>query len=127
MRDGIDMIGLFLDDERNPEDVTWIKYPDNVEWVVVRNSDEFFRKYHAWIFMGMKFVVSFDHDIQEFDIDTNEELTGYGILQKMLDTIQLNKLSIPKCYFHTQNPVGKENMEMYYKNFLEFHEKEETS
>ena len=24
---GIDMIGLFLDDERNPEDVTWIKYP----------------------------------------------------------------------------------------------------
>ena len=32
--------GLFLDDERNPEDVTWIKYPDNIEWIVVRDSAE---------------------------------------------------------------------------------------
>ena len=31
-----DMRGIFLDDERNPEDVTWIKYPENVEWFIVR-------------------------------------------------------------------------------------------
>ena len=30
------MIGVFLDDERNPEDVKWVKYPANVDWCVVR-------------------------------------------------------------------------------------------
>lgn len=37
--------GLFLDDERVPQDVTWIKYPENVEWVVVRSYDEFFMSF----------------------------------------------------------------------------------
>ena len=29
------MIGIFLDDERNPEDVTWINYPKNIVLVLI--------------------------------------------------------------------------------------------
>lgn len=119
------MIGLFLDDERNPEDVTWIKYPDNVEWVVVRNSEQFVDASSNMMVSCKDFIVSFDHDIQEFKF--GEEINGYSVLKAMLEFTQLASFKIPKCYFHTQNPVGKKNMEMYYKNFLEFHEKEETS
>ena len=31
--------GLFLDDERVPQDVTWVNYPKNIEWTVVRSYD----------------------------------------------------------------------------------------
>lgn len=33
------MKGIFLDDERRVEDVTWVKLPD-VEWTIVRMFDE---------------------------------------------------------------------------------------
>ena len=50
--------GIFLDDERKPTDVTWINYPDNVDWVVVRTKTEFCD-------MGFKGcdIISFDHDL----------------------------------------------------------------
>lgn len=115
------MYGLFLDDERNPEDVTWIKYPDNVEWIVVRDSSEFFQKFHELHFQDNEFFVSFDHDIQE--IEYGSETTGYDILKIMLNIVGINSIPVPVCYFHTQNPIGKENMEMYYKNFVEFYKK----
>ena len=57
------MKGLFLDDERNPEDVTWIDYPENIEWTVVRSGDEFLYEFHRHNFQ----VFSFDHDIQGYN------------------------------------------------------------
>lgn len=35
------MYNLFLDDIRMPEDVSWVKLPKNIEWVIVRNYKEF--------------------------------------------------------------------------------------
>lgn len=118
------MYGLLLDDERNPGDVTWIKYPDNVEWVVVRNSAKFIDEFWNLVKSGKEYIVSFDHDIQEFDTDSNEEITGYTVLQTMIDAIQYYGLSVPMCYFHSMNPVGRDNMEVYYKNFAEFYAEE---
>ena len=116
------MIGLFLDDERNPEDVTWIQYPDNIEWIVVRDSAEFADKFWDIMKSGKDYVVSFDHDIQDFYGQL--ELTGYSNLKVMLDAIHYYGLIVPVCYFHTKNPIGKKNMEMYYKNFVEFYAEE---
>lgn len=106
-------IGLFLDDERASADVTWVVYPQDVEWVVVRNSDEFFQQLQVLA----PVVVSFDHDIQEFH--RGEETTGYNILKEMID-IYLGVAELPQCFFHTQNPIGKKNMECYYENALKF-------
>ena len=57
------MKGLFLDDERNPQDVTWMPHSDyhDVEWTVVRNFQEFKQQIlEEWD------VISFDHDLQDF-------------------------------------------------------------
>lgn len=51
--------GLFLDDERNHQDVTWIQYPEDVEWTVVRTFSEFVRATSGQVFD----LISFDHDL----------------------------------------------------------------
>ena len=108
--------GLFLDDERNPEDVTWINYPESIDWVVVRGYDEFFYEFHRETFQ----VFSFDHDIQDFN-HQGLELTGYTVLKAMLDTFLTTPhglYTFPEhVLFHTQNPIGKVNMERYWKSF----------
>lgn len=115
------MQGIFLDDERNPDDVTWVTYPEGVEWHVVRNAAQFIRMLTACKFTGEDFIVSFDHDIQVFV--NSEEITGYDILKKMVDEQLYGNKRIPECYFHTQNPIGKKNMQMYYNNAKEYQNK----
>lgn len=133
--------GLFLDDERVPQDVTWIQYPDNIEWIIVRNMEEFADYIHNLSFD----IYSFDHDLQDYweikegqvighDINgavyatetTARENTGYTILQSMLYDWQMlfnfepKHLDKVKFFFHTQNPIGKKNMESYYQNYVKF-------
>ena len=105
--------GLFLDDERNPSDVTWVNYPENIEWKVVRSYDEFFYEFHRHTFQ----VFSFDHDIQDSN-HRGVELTGHTVLKAMLDTFP------EQVFSHTQNPIGKENMESYWKNFCKHYKGE---
>ena len=108
--------GLFLDDERNPEDVTWIEYPENIDWTMVRSYSEFFYELHRSAFQ----VISFDHDIQDYN-HRGVELTGYTVLKAMLDTFITappGLYTLPgQVFFHTQNPIGKLNMESYWNNF----------
>ncbi len=117
------MKGLFLDDERNPEDVTWINYPENVNWTVVRKYDEFFHEFYRGTFQ----VFSFDHDIQDSN-HCEGELTGYTILKAMLDTFLTTPHGLftfpEQVFFHTQNPIGKENMKSYWKNFCKHHKED---
>ena len=110
------MIGIFLDDERNPEDVTWINYPKNIDWFVVRTMSDFlFTIYNT----NEKYCISFDHDICDYDI-SGKENTGYDCLKCLIDyCLHENKL-MPKCYFHTKNIVGLQNMKQYYENFIKF-------
>ena len=78
--------------ERNPEDVTWVAYPANIEWIVVRNSSEFVDKFWYLMKSGKDYIVSFDHDIQEFC--GKKELTGYTNLKGMLNAIQYYNLTV---------------------------------
>lgn len=50
---------LFLDDERNPEDVTWIALP-NYDWDIVRTQAQF--EHHVTVF-GIPDHISFDNDL----------------------------------------------------------------
>lgn len=110
--------GLFIDDERIPQDVTWIKYPENVEWTIVRSFQDFSLELaHGDTYYQ---VYSFDHDIQSY-ID-GREYTGYDCLKCLLsiETMIGNKLDNTQFFFHSQNPVGKKNMESYYQNYVKF-------
>lgn len=109
------MIGIFLDDERNPEDVFWLDYPEDIDWYVVRNYADF-----CFCISNMKsvnYLVSFDHDIQDFDV-AGQELTGYDSLKALVELCLDTNVKPPVCFFHTQNPVGKFNMQSYYINAL---------
>ena len=113
------MIGIFLDDERHPSDVSWVDYKEHINWHIIRRPADFlFAIYNV----EGEFVVYFDNDLQAFDLAGNEE-TGYTLLKQMIDYCIASGLQLPKCYFHTQNPIGKQNMECYYKNSKRFMEK----
>ena len=117
--------GLFLDDERNPQDVTWINYPESIDWTVVRSYDKFFHEFYRETFR----VFSFDHDIQDFN-HRGVELTGYTVLRAMLDTFLTTPHGLftfpEQVFFHTKNLIGKENMESYWNNFCKHYTMEET-
>lgn len=108
------MIGLFLDDERVPQDVTWIGYPDDIEWYSFNRMSDFL---FAVFNMEGEYILSFDHDLAEFDLSGNEN-TGYVALKAVIDYCMNSGLPIPVCYFHTQNPIGRGNMKYYYENAL---------
>ena len=53
---------LFLDDERNPFHVAWVKGHFPGPWVVVRNYDQFVKEVTE---RGLPAHVSFDHDLAD--------------------------------------------------------------
>lgn len=113
------MKGLFLDDERNPSDVTWECYPDNVEWFVVRSYPEFKKA----LTLNQWDLISFDHDLQDFN-DSKRERTGYDCVKFLVQGLMWDsgiKLKDPTIYFHTKNPIGKKNMSMYWQSYLNTH------
>lgn len=108
---------IFLDDEREYKDVTWIKYPNFKNIIVVRNSLEF--KTLVKSFTSFKNIsFSFDHDIQDYY--EGEEITGYDCAKWLLDYLYDTKTiySDLQMWCHSMNPIGKENIEMYIKNYL---------
>lgn len=116
---------LFIDDERNPEDVTWAprqvqeKYR-NEEWQVVRSFSQV-----AVVLLKYKSFptyISFDHDLGS---GLPGKSSGYDIAKALVrmdmegsdgDTLVFpNNFSF---YVHSQNPVGKKNIEEYLTNYL---------
>ena len=107
---------IFLDDERNPNDVTWLPEVEYQALFVVRNFQTF-KDLIDHVEDFSQTIISFDHDLQDFDKNGNES-TGYDCLKHLCDRI-LSIKSIPLAVqYHTQNVVGKTNMSSYYSNFL---------
>lgn len=93
---------LFLDDERDPSDS--IK-----DAVVVRT----FREGCELIYeAGMPRTVHLDHDL-------GEERTGYDFVKFLVGYCCQNGIDPYDINFnvHSQNPIGKRNMEVYWSDF----------
>lgn len=98
---------LFIDDERFPPDVSYN------EWVVTQSSNDAIWAVESY---GLPQYISFDHDLG--GEDTSIVFINW-LINHMLD----NKLSFPKdfeYYVHSQNPVGKKNIENLMDNFIKF-------
>jgi hypothetical protein len=115
---------LFLDDERNLEDVTWAPWQvrekyRNEEWVVARSYADAMVEI---LNRGFPKFVSFDHDLG------HEKYTGYELAKQLVenDIISGDKESRREykfCvnfdfYVHSQNPIGKANIEGLLNNYL---------
>lgn len=110
---------LFIDDERNPEDVTWASWHirekyRNEEWENACNiwDVQMFMLRHG----GFPSFVSFDHDL---GADT---YSGHDIAKFMVDA---DMMSVPygfsenfDFYVHSKNPVGKANIEGLLNSYL---------
>ena len=96
---------LFLDDFRDPLDVTWADLPA-VEWSIVRSVDCF----KKWINkFGLPSLVSFDHDLlpQHYKPFFNTPLptdgTGFEACEWLVQICEFNSLEFPKWIVHSQN------------------------
>jgi hypothetical protein len=108
---------LFIDDERDPRDVTWGKtwqenamYRDD-DWIIARN---WFDVIDIAVSLGFPETISFDHDLGK------DELTGYDIAKRLCEMI-MDGVQIPddfRYFVHSKNPVGAENIRAYMYNFL---------
>lgn len=94
-------IYLYLDDVRT--------VPDG--FVLVKNYEEFIEHINQ---NGLPELISFDHDL-------GEEKTGYDCAKWLVEYCLNNKQTLPKYNVHSQNPVGKENIEMLFINFIKLH------
>lgn len=98
---------LFLDDERFPEAVTWVKLPTHrrEDWVIVRNYRDFCKVLTE---KGIPEIVSFDHDLglgrAAGFVKNGKDCAEF--LVKQLDSAA----HIPVCYVHSMNPVGRYNI-----------------
>lgn len=106
-------IGIFLDDERNIEDAFWMTYDESIQWLIVRTYKDFMMVIQTTKIEDC--VISFDHDLQDFK-ECGGEWTGYDCVKFLVDFCMDKGFAIPKTYYHTQNPVGKENMKCYIEN-----------
>lgn len=116
---------LFLDDERNPYKVTWIRLPDAV-WEVVRSYDQFVEAINI---LGVPGFVSFDHDLADehyvkmltdhdadSEIDYGSEKTGYDCAKFLVDFCADNGHKFPEYAVHSMNPIGSERIRAYIEN-----------
>lgn len=100
---------LFIDDERFPP-------RDRRLWVIARDWEDVMM---ALRIHGMPEFISFDHDLGE------DSHTGHDVA-KLLVELDMNGESDFKLppefdfYVHSQNPVGKANIEHLLRNYLEF-------
>ena len=98
---------LFIDDERFPPD-------DNKNWRIARTLDEAITLVQTH---GLPRFISFDHDLGD---DTP---TGHDIAQALVDLDLDGKINMPvdlDYYVHSQNPVGRQNIDALLKGYLSF-------
>jgi len=98
---------LFLDDERLPPRDD----PSSIGWVVIRSYDKFVSTIKE---LGMPVFISFDHDL-------GENKTGMDCAKWLIESDLDNTIEFPKMfsfYVHSQNPIGKSNIEQLLNSYL---------
>jgi hypothetical protein len=114
------MYKLFLDDIRDPNQVTWVKLPEE-PWVIVRNYEEFV--IHITSF-GLPSFIAFDHDLgKEHYIvgkpkyNEYKEKTGYDCAKWLIEYCMNNNKMFPEYVVHSMNPIGATNIRSIVENF----------
>jgi hypothetical protein len=120
---------LFLDDIRNPSDVTWIDIGRDVPWNVVRSYNEAVN----WVLEnGFPNTITFDHDLgyEEWETDgttgivvvtcATEEKSGLDFAKFLIEH-DLDNSSMPADFtftVHSMNPTGTRNIQLLLDNYI---------
>ena len=114
---------LFLDDERELADVTWAPWQvrekyRNEEWVIARNYGDAMCEILA---RGFPKFVSFDHDLgqKHSGFDFAKQLVENDIISGSKESRQAYVFTPDFDYYvHSQNPIGKANIEGLINGYL---------
>lgn len=96
---------IFLDDEREPDDIDRINNPD--DWVVVRDVESFKDVVNNH---GGPITVSFDHDLGD-DVPNGMEAARW---------LTENAITVQEYFVHSANPVGAENIRSLMGQWVRF-------
>jgi len=118
---------LFLDDIREPTDVTWVRLPA-VPWTIVRSYKEF--RTTIWN-KGIPEFVAYDHDLADthygsmnhggaIDYDNLTEKTGYDCAKLLCNECMKANVKHPEFVVHSMNTVGAGNIRAYIKQLNKF-------
>ncbi len=115
---------LFLDDERELADVTWAPWQirekyRNEEWVIARSYGDAMIEV---LNRGFPKFVSFDHDLgQKYSgFDFAKQLVENDIISGNKESRQSYRFSSDfDFYVHSQNPIGKANIEGLLNNYMQ--------
>jgi hypothetical protein len=127
---------LFLDDNFDPLQIADLPITPvkdkfryrTYNWIIVKTFDEFVDVIKT---KGIPSIVSFDHDLSPehwdfiyndenwlkldeaiiVDYDLFEVKTGYHAAEWLLEYCHANKIAMPLCLVHSQNAVGRKNIE----------------
>lgn len=105
---------LFIDDERSPPE-------DGGEWVVARSSNAAIKLLKD---RGPPDFISFDHDLggDDTSIKVIDWLIGEMLFAE--ESIDLRWVKFPRNYYvHSQNPVGRKNIEGKMNGFIAYLDK----
>jgi len=111
---------LFLDDERWPEQVSWVPLPTNWRghYKIVRDYNDFVRVITKY---GLPEFITFDHDLAPEHYregfagaapkyDEYKEKTGYHCAEWLVHYCIKHDLNLPPFQVHSMSPVGRENI-----------------
>ena len=121
----INNYNLFLDDVRIPTHVTWVDFPRDQHYSVVRNYQEFV---DLITLRGLPKFVCYDHDLSDchygdglngrgIDYDKYQEKTGYDCAKWLVDYCMNKAIKHPPYVVHSMNPVGKQNIISYVESY----------
>ena len=103
---------LWLDDARNPFEHDWLNFSPigkdvHVEWVMTQQD------FQDYIMVnGLPDAICFDHDLGTGNGD------GYECAKWLCEYCMTFNKELPKYAIQSANPVGKENIDRYLKNFI---------
>jgi hypothetical protein len=105
-RTTVSKLGLFLDDERSPSEITWIDYPEGISWYIVRTTRAFVDEIAATFEFNYEpySVISFDCDLGNHNDD------GTFCARHLCDKYLDRDLELPTCFIHSKNPEGAANI-----------------
>lgn len=106
---------IWLDDSRNPFDkeIDWLVFSPigrdiNVLWA--QSYDQFVI---YLLIYGLPDGICFDHDL-------GTELTGYDCAKWLCSYCEMHGYKLPEYNIQSGNPVGKENIDKYLKNYIKY-------
>lgn len=120
---------IYLDDLREPQQTAeYMSYNKDLymkdDWMVIRNYKDFVKMVEN---DGLPDLVSFDHDFVEIKKvqgskivrikpHTKQKENGMDCAKWLYEYCRKTKSQLPQFIVHSQNPVGKDNLQCYLEN-----------